>query len=65
MELITDIIIYAITAILIGICGGTGSGKSTIVKKLEKQFKSKGVVKILSDSYYKNFLNLNFKEIFF
>ena len=48
--------------ILIGICGGTGSGKSTIVKKLEKQFKSKGVVKILSDSYYKNFLNLNFKE---
>ena len=47
---------------LIGICGGTGSGKSTLTKKLEDHFKNKGVVKILSDSYYKNHINLNFKE---
>ena len=47
---------------LIGICGGTGSGKSTLTKKLEDHFKNKGVVKILSDSYYKNHINLNFNE---
>ena len=39
---------------LIGICGGTGSGKSTLANKIENHFKSIGVVKILSDSYYKN-----------
>ena len=47
---------------LIGICGGTGSGKSTIAEKLKIHFKSIGVVKILSDSYYKNFSDLNLKE---
>ncbi len=48
--------------ILIGICGGTGSGKSTIVKGIIENFKKKGIVKILSDSYYKNYMSLNFKE---
>ena len=47
---------------LIGICGGTGSGKSTIAEKLKIHFKNIGVVKILSDSYYKNFADLNLKE---
>jgi uridine kinase len=48
--------------ILIGICGGTGSGKSTIAEKLKIHFKNIGVVKILSDSYYKNFADLNLEE---
>ena len=47
---------------LIGICGGTGSGKSTLADKLEAHYKNKGVVKILSDSYYKNHIHLNFEE---
>ena len=48
--------------ILIGICGGTGSGKSTIANKIVEYFKNESVVKILSDSYYKNYLNLNLEE---
>ena len=47
---------------LIGICGGTASGKSTIAKKIEKNFQNIGVVKILSDSYYKDHSNLVFHE---
>tara|TARA_B100001094_G_scaffold244284_1_gene240577 strand:- start:5814 stop:6416 length:603 start_codon:yes stop_codon:yes gene_type:complete len=47
---------------LIGICGGTGSGKSTLTNKIESHFKNIGVVKILSDSYYKNYYTLNFKD---
>ena len=47
---------------LIGISGGTGSGKSTIAEKLKIHFKNIGAVKILSDSYYKNFADLNLKE---
>tara|TARA_B100000768_G_scaffold77124_1_gene73473 strand:+ start:1429 stop:2031 length:603 start_codon:yes stop_codon:yes gene_type:complete len=47
---------------LIGICGGTGSGKSTLANKIESHFKSIGVVKILSDSYYKNHCTLTFKD---
>ncbi|MAU63984.1 MAG: uridine kinase [Flavobacteriaceae bacterium] len=44
---------------VIGICGGTGSGKSTFAQSLEKHFNKLGVIKIISDSYYKNNSNLN------
>ncbi|PIF05395.1 MAG: uridine kinase [Draconibacterium sp.] len=38
--------------LIIGIAGGTGSGKTTVVRKIQQQF-PKGEVKILShDSYY-------------
>ena len=47
---------------LIGICGGTCSGKSTIAYKIENYFSDIGVVKISSDSYYKDRSFLNFKE---
>ena len=47
---------------LIGIGGGTGSGKSTLANKIESHFKSIGVIKILSDSYYKNHSTLKFKD---
>ena len=39
---------------LIGICGGTCSGKSTLAKSIEKYFEKSGVVKILCDSYYRD-----------
>ena len=47
---------------LIGICGGTCSGKSTIAYKIENYFSDIGIVKISSDSYYKDRSFLNFKE---
>ena len=48
--------------ILIGICGGTGSGKSTVARKIEKYFEKIGVVNMSVDSYYKNHANLNFEK---
>lgn len=47
---------------LFGICGGTGSGKSTITNKIVEHFKKKGIVQIQCDSYYKNKSNLDFKK---
>ena len=50
--------------ILIGICGGTCSGKSTLAKEIEKHFKKFGVVNMTTDSYYKDHsdLDLDFKK---
>jgi len=48
--------------ILIGICGGTGSGKSTVARKIEKYFEKTGVVNMSVDSYYKNHADLNFEK---
>ena len=48
--------------IIIGICGGTCSGKSTISKKLKEHYKNLGVNKINTDSYYKDHFNLSFQE---
>ena len=47
---------------LIGICGGTASGKSTLANKIKSSFSKIGVVCIVSDSYYKDHSLLNFKE---
>lgn len=47
---------------LIGICGGTASGKSTLAKQIKSYFSKIGVVCIVSDSYYKDHSSLNFKE---
>jgi uridine kinase len=46
--------------ILVGICGGTGSGKSTVAKELANHFKNLGVVILTTDSYYKNRSDLDF-----
>ncbi|MGY8945505.1 MAG: uridine kinase [Flavobacteriales bacterium] len=46
--------------IIVGICGGTGSGKSTVAEKIEKYFKELGVVNMTTDSYYKNHSDLDF-----
>ena len=48
--------------LIIGICGGTCSGKSTISQKIKEHYNYKGVNKINTDSYYKDHSKLSFKE---
>lgn len=48
--------------ILIGIAGGTGSGKTSISKELLKEYGTGEVVVIQQDSYYKNLPDLTFEE---
>ena len=47
--------------VIIGVAGGTGSGKTTIAKKLVEQF-SESVVYLEQDSYYKDQSHLPFEE---
>ena len=48
--------------LIIGVAGGTGSGKTTVVQKIQKQF-PKGEVTILShDSYYRDNKELSLEE---
>lgn len=48
--------------VIIGIAGGTGSGKSTVTKELIKLIDEKDVTIIEQDSYYKDQSNLPFEE---
>nr|WP_300002372.1 uridine kinase [Tissierella sp.] len=48
--------------ILIGITGGTGSGKSTVSKKIFKTVTEKDIVIIEQDSYYKDQSDLSYNE---
>ena len=48
--------------ILIGITGGTGSGKSTVSREILKSIRDKNVAIIEQDSYYKNQSHLTFEE---
>ncbi|MFR7350042.1 uridine kinase [Peptoniphilus sp.] len=48
--------------VIIGIAGGTGSGKSTITKELIKLIDKEDVTIIEQDSYYKDQSNLPFEE---
>tara|TARA_S200000501_G_scaffold374986_1_gene425843 strand:- start:469 stop:1071 length:603 start_codon:yes stop_codon:yes gene_type:complete len=47
---------------IIGITGGTGSGKTTIINKINKLFNQSNIGLLSSDSYYKDNSNLNFSE---
>ena len=47
---------------IIGITGGTGSGKTTIVNKVKNLFDRSDVGFLSSDSYYKDNRNLNFSK---
>lgn len=49
-------------ACIIGICGGSGSGKSTVTKKLIDLIGRDKVSVIEQDSYYKDQSNLVFEE---
>ncbi|NMM65600.1 uridine kinase [Clostridium sp. P21] len=48
--------------ILIGITGGTGSGKSTIAKEIYNKFGEDCIAMIEQDSYYKDQSNLSMEE---
>lgn len=48
--------------ILIGIAGGTGSGKSTVAKEVYRCLPEDSIAVIEQDSYYKDQSNLSFKE---
>ena len=47
---------------IIGITGGTGSGKTTIINKINKLFDQSNIGLLSSDSYYKDNSNLKFSE---
>lgn len=48
--------------ILIGITGGTGSGKSTVAKSIYRNFKKESISIIMQDSYYKDQSSMTFEE---
>lgn len=47
---------------VIGVAGGTGSGKSTLVKRLQEAFRSEDVATICHDYYYKAHPELTYQE---
>ena len=55
-------LIGGIASIIIGIAGGTGSGKTTVVKKIMERFQPDEVVLLPQDSYYKDSSNVPVEE---
>lgn len=49
-------------AYTIGICGGSGSGKSTVTRRIVEAFGSEHILVIEQDSYYKDQSHLAFEE---
>ena len=47
---------------VIGVAGGTGSGKSTLVKKLQEAFAGDDVATLCHDYYYKSHSDLTYEE---
>jgi uridine kinase len=48
--------------IVIGVAGGTGSGKTTVAKEIFYQFNEQSIVLIEQDAYYKDQSHLKFEE---
>ncbi|KGA98011.1 uridine/cytidine kinase [Alkalihalobacillus alcalophilus ATCC 27647 = CGMCC 1.3604] len=48
--------------IIIGVAGGTGSGKTTVAKEISCQFNEKSIVLIEQDAYYKDQSHLDFND---
>ena len=46
------------TPLIVGIAGGTGSGKSTVARRIASAFEASGVAFIDMDAYYRNFAHL-------
>ncbi len=61
--IMTSICIQALIAhpILIGIAGGTGSGKTTMAQKIQDEFPDQSIL-ICQDSYYKDLSHLSMEE---
>ncbi len=49
-------------AFIIGICGGTGSGKTTITNRLSRELADSGVLVLQQDHYYKDLSHLPLEE---
>jgi len=48
--------------LIVGIAGGTGSGKTTVVKKIVEEFPNDEVIVIPQDSYYKDNASISLEE---
>lgn len=48
--------------LIIGIAGGTGSGKTTVVRNILKKLDTENVLVISQDNYYRDHLELTFEE---
>lgn len=48
--------------LIIGIAGGTGSGKTTVVRNILKHLNSENVLVVSQDNYYKDHNDLSFDE---
>ncbi|MBM0064231.1 uridine kinase [Alkalicoccobacillus gibsonii] len=48
--------------IIIGVAGGTGSGKTTVAKEIFRQFNEQSIVLIEQDAYYKDQSHLSMDE---
>ena len=47
---------------IIGICGGTGSGKTTIARAIVREVGAKNVILVEQDSYYRNLADMPLDE---
>ena len=54
--------VKVMSIIVIGVAGGTGSGKSTLVKRLQEAFKDDDVATLCHDYYYKAHPELTYEE---
>ena len=52
----------AVTPLIIGIAGGSGSGKSTVARKVAEAMNAASAAFIDMDAYYKNFAHLPLEE---
>jgi uridine kinase len=48
--------------LIIGIAGGTGSGKSTVARRVAEQLSNASVAFIDMDAYYRNYAHLPIEE---
>lgn len=53
--------LYAKDRIIVGVAGGTGSGKTTLAEQIQKAFPNQSVL-ICQDSYYKDLSHLNLEQ---
>lgn len=47
---------------IIGICGGTGSGKTTIARRIVEEVGAENVILLEQDSYYRNLIDMPLDE---